>query len=430
VRNVGRGHGWALGVAVSAAAALALPAVALPCTPSTKGPTGKVVQRPTARTGVYAYGRGVPVRSARAKEVVVHWATRGADAPPSNDVDSDGIPDYVELTAAAAERAFTKYTARGPAGFRLRRPLCDRGGPDRRPDVYIKRLRGELGAAVPRTRAAGGPFVVVSRDLDIGDALSTRSLRLVVAHELFHLVQFAYVPSGMPRWIAEGTANALALYAIQASPGLTVDTSFAVQTDRWLQEPWRSVFDGSVNCARCYGGGLWWLYAVAYKRLDAINLFFNRLARSKRIGLGRQQLDATFRQTADFNFDQVFGHIAARIYRAGVPVRTRFAVNAATPGASAEQQLLGMSTHYIPIEVPETAQSLELTVQARGGAFFLNRLIIGGPSGPDVQWQPQVDRNRLVFTPQFTDPSQRRLMLIVTNGSQRAARYVVSWRVP
>jgi hypothetical protein len=396
-------------------------------------PAAKVanlVQRPTARKGAYAYGRGVPVRFAAARNVVVHWATRGVDAPPGGDEDRDGFPDYVELTAAAAERAFTKYPARGSAGFGLRRPLCDRGGPDRRPDVYIKRLRGDLGVALPRTRAAGGPFVVVSRDLAIGPELSTRSLRLVVAHELFHLVQFAYVPAGMPRWIAEGTASALALYGVQATSGLTVDTSFAVQTDRWLQEPWRSVFDGSVNCARCYGGGLWWLYAVAYKRLDAINVFFNRLARSKRVGLGRQQLDATFRQTADFNFDQVFGHIAARMYRAGLPVRTRFTINAAAPGASAEQQLLGMSTHYIPIEAPETAQSLELTVQARGGAFFLNRLVMGGPTGPDVPWQPQTDRNQLVFAPQFGDPSQRRLMLIVTNGSNRAARYVVSWRVP
>jgi hypothetical protein len=426
-----RRRGWALAVVAVAATSLAVPEVALPCTLSPPGAkAGKLVQRPTARKGVYGYGRGVPVRSARAKEVIVHWATRGPDAPAAGDVDRDGIPDYVELTAAAAERAFAKYTARAPAGFRLRKPLCDRAGPDRRPDVYIKRLGAELGVALPRTRAAGGPFMLVSHSLDTSDALSTRSLRLVVAHELFHLVQFAYVPGGMPRWIAEGTANALALYGIQATPRLTVDTSFAVQTDRWLQEPWRSVFDGSVNCTRCYGGGLWWLYAVSYKRLDAINLFFNRLARNNRVGFGRQQLDAAFRQTASFNLDQVFGHIAARMYRAGLPVKTRFAINASAPGSSAEQQLLGMSTHYIPIEVPATAQSVELTVRARGGAFFLNRLIVGGPTGPDVQWQPQVDRNELVFLPQLTDPSRRQLMLIVTNASNRPARYVLSWRVP
>jgi hypothetical protein len=362
--------------------------------------------------------------------VVVHWATRGRDAPPSSDQDRDRIPDYVELTAAAAERAFTKYTAPAPAGFRLRQPLCDRAGPDRRPDVYIRRLRSDLGVALPRPRAAGGPFIVVSRDLDTGDTLTTRSLRLVVAHELFHLVQFAYVPRGMPRWIAEGTANALALYAIHPSPTLTVDTSFAVQTDRWLQEPWRSVFDGRVNCTRCYGGGLWWLYAVAYNRLDAINVFFDLLARANRIGVGRQQLDATFRQTSGFDFDQVFGHIAGRLYRAGLPIRPRFAINASAPGASPQQQLLGMSTHYIPVEVPATAQSVEVAVQARGGAFFLNRLIIGGPAGPDVPWEPQTDRNQLVFAPRFTDPSQRRLMLIITNAADRPAQYVVSWRVP
>jgi hypothetical protein len=428
---VRRRHGWGLAVAVVAAAGLALPAPALPCTSAKGARAGKgLVQRPTARTGAYAYARGVPQRFARGRNLVFHWTTSGPDAPPAADVDGDRIPDYVELTAAAAEQAWRKYTSRSPAGFRLRAPLCDRAGPDRRPDVYIKRLRSDQGLALSGSRAAGGPFMLVAPDLDVSPVLSSRSLNVVVAHELFHLVQFTYVPRGMPRWISEGTANALALYGIDPSRDLRVNAPFAAQTDPWLKQPWTSVFAAGNNCTRCYGGGLWWIYALAQSRPDVLRLFFERLAGSRRIGTGWQQLAAAFRRTAGVDFDQVFGRIANRLFRDGFPVTARFTINASAPGATPDQQILGMSTHYVPIEVPATVQTLEVTVQARGGARFLNRMILGGPTGSDIAWLPQTDRTRLVFRIQLTDPAQRQLLLIVTNARSQASRYAVSWRVP
>ena len=428
---VGRGHGWALAVVAVAAKSLAVPDAARPCTPSATAPppAQSLVQRPTARTGAYAYQRGARHFFARSRNLVFHWTTRGRDAPPLADVDGDRVPDYVELTADAAERAWAKYTVRSPTGFGLRRPLCDHAGPDRRPDIYVKRLPSGQGMALSATRAAGGPFMLVAPDLDVPPTLSARSLNLVVAHELFHLVQFSYVRAGMPRWIAEGTANALALYGIEPARERVVNSAFSAQTDPWLQQPWTSVFAPGNNCTRCYGGGLWWIYAIAQSRADVLRVYFERLARSRRIGTGWQDLATAFQRTAGTDFDQIFGRVANRMYRDGFPVRARFTVSAAAAGATPEQEIAGMSTHYVPIQVPAGAQSVEVIVEARGGERFLNRMILGGTAGTDIPWLPQTDRARLVFRLPLTDSTRRELVLVVTNARQRPSRYVVSWRV-
>ena len=261
--------------------------------------------------------------------------------------------------------------------------------------------------------------MLVAPDLDVAPTPSARSLNLVVAHELFHLVQFSYVRAGMPRWIAEGTANALALYGIEPARERIVNSAFSAQTDPRLQQPWTSVFAPGNNCTRCYGGGLWWIYAIAQTRADVPRVYFERLARSRRIGTGWQDLAAAFQRTAGTDFDQVFGRVANRLYRDGFPVRARFTVSAGAAGATPEQEIAGMSTHYVPIQAPVGAQSVEVIVEARGGERFLNRMILGGTAGTDIPWLPQTDRARLVFRVPLTDSTRRELVLVVTNARQR-----------
>src|SRR5689334_2367034 len=70
-----------------------------------------------------------------ARRVVVHYVVRGIDAPPLNDDDGDGIPDYVKRVGDAADTAVAYDERRG---FVPIRP--DRDGPDSRPDLYITRF--------------------------------------------------------------------------------------------------------------------------------------------------------------------------------------------------------------------------------------------------------------------------------------------------
>ena len=118
----------------------------------------------------------------------MHYVVLGIDAPPLNDDDADGVPDYVERVGEAADRALAYYERRG-----FRAPLADEAGPDARPDLYVSRFSpGTLGVAFPAAAAAGGAFAVVSNNLDPSAERSFASVYATVAHELFHLVQFSY----------------------------------------------------------------------------------------------------------------------------------------------------------------------------------------------------------------------------------------------
>jgi hypothetical protein len=147
-----------------------------------------------------------PERTYSTRRAVVHYVVSGIDAPPVNDDDSDGVPDYVERVGEAADRALAYYERRG---FRPVRP--DEGGPDDRPDVYVSRFSpGTFGVAFPAGEAEGGAFTVVANNLDPSPERSFASLYATVAHELFHLVQFSYfrpdADPAVPTWILEGTA--------------------------------------------------------------------------------------------------------------------------------------------------------------------------------------------------------------------------------
>ena len=92
-----------------------------------------------------------PERTYSSERIVVHYVVLGIDAPPLNDDDADGIPDYVEHVGAAADRALAYYERRG-----FRAPLADEGGPDARPDVYVSRFSpGTLGVAFPAADSSG-----------------------------------------------------------------------------------------------------------------------------------------------------------------------------------------------------------------------------------------------------------------------------------
>jgi hypothetical protein len=150
-----------------------------------------------------------PERVFPSGRAVVHYVGVGIDAPPLNDDDESGVPDYVERVGEAADIAVAYFERRG---FRAIRP--DSGGPDARPDIYVSRFTpGVLGVALPSARAQGGAFVAVSNALDPSPQESFGSVYGTVAHELFHLTQFSYAEADtalpFPSWVLEGTAAAI-----------------------------------------------------------------------------------------------------------------------------------------------------------------------------------------------------------------------------
>src|SRR5438046_5521854 len=90
--------------------------LALAAGPHAAFATDSVVERPTS-DGAFAY----PAPEARyvGLRAVIHYVTSGPEAPPLNDDDHDGYPDYVEQVSQAADTALAYYQQ---YGLKLPRP--------------------------------------------------------------------------------------------------------------------------------------------------------------------------------------------------------------------------------------------------------------------------------------------------------------------
>src|SRR3954454_18577028 len=321
--------------AAAAAAVLALPVAGAPT---------RTVPRPTYTA------REVTVAT---PYVVVHYTRTGPDHPRfMKDDDGDGVPNYVEKLAAAANKAWLWY---GHNGFKA--PVADTAGPDSRLDIYVKALaKGEYGVTYPASVAEGGAFMVIDTQLDEAPLATHGSLQQTVAHELFHAFQLSYVPDGrIPHWAAEGSALAMQTYVY---PQIVDDATFDY-LDHWLDEPWRSLYDEGAGCDHCYGGALFWRFLFGLGN-NVVSEYFGGLygyqQADKPIGLGLQQLDEILQKRAHGSLYSAFTRFSYDIYRSGYKPAPAYRLTASRAVRTTKVRVVtGLSTHYIPITVPEGA---------------------------------------------------------------------------
>jgi hypothetical protein len=367
-----------------------------------------------------------PERTLSSARVVVHYVVLGIDAPPLNDDDADGVPDYVENVGAAADRALAYYERRG-----FRAPLADEAGPDARPDVYVSRFSpGTFGVAFPAVAAAGGAFTVVANNLDPSAGRSFASVYGTVAHELFHLVQFAYFGAktqpSIPTWILEGTASAL---EARANPRLD-DLVSAIQLRRWLSSTRHSI------TAQSYGAQLLWrsLDSGQPRLLPAL---FRRLAARPSADEGRRAVAATYARIAGEPFPQAFHRFAVSVAAEhGDGIEPAFGLER---GSTRRAGIAPLAVHYVRLAQPRRgAYSLTVTFpRGRGSAaatltFALESDVAGRP--PRFGWIAgrRSDGGRtLIFAIPASLRANARLarpLLVVSNGGGRPVVYSVSAR--
>ncbi len=124
----------------------------------------------------------------------IHYALDGPDAVDPTATNPDGVPDYVFETAKAAERAY--FLLVDSLGFRPHLDDDNIDGPEY--DIYIEQLGNVYGWTNPENRVSQSPlrYTAFTRiDNDFVGGYYTHGLdamRVTVAHEYFHAVQFAY----------------------------------------------------------------------------------------------------------------------------------------------------------------------------------------------------------------------------------------------
>jgi hypothetical protein len=366
-----------------------------------------------------------PERTYSSERVVVHYVVLGIDAPPLNDDDADGVPDYVERVGAAADRALAYYQRRG---FRV--PAADEGGPDSRPDLYISRLSpGMLGVAFPAAAAVGGAFAVLSGNLDPSAERSFASVYATVAHELFHLVQFSYfrrAEPSIPTWILEGTAAAL---ESRANPDLD-DLVSTIQLRRWFSASQQTI------TAQSYGAQLLW------RQLDSeqprfLPALFQRLATRPVAGEGERAVAETYGRIAGTPFPPAFHRFAVSVAAdhsdAIEPVFTL------RPGARRRSGVAPFAVHYVRPVLPR-AGAYSLVVTFPGGrrsasgtlTYELENEIAGErPRLGRIAGRSAASGRMLTFIVPAALRSDARLanpLLVVSNGGERTVDYAVSAR--
>ncbi len=150
----------------------------------------------------------------------IHYVASTEDAPDMTDTDADGIPDYVE----AARDTFEEVWAVEVATYGYRAPKSDlsstNNGGNGLVDVYITQLgdQGLYGYCTtddPNAAPTSGyPFFDFSAYCVIDDdylefppsSSGLAGLRITLAHEFFHAIQFAY-DATEDRWFMESTAT-------------------------------------------------------------------------------------------------------------------------------------------------------------------------------------------------------------------------------
>lgn len=382
---------------------------------------GAPVPRPTDG-GTFAYGlpEAPPLMGA---EAVIHYVTSGPDAPPLNDDDRDGLPDYVEKISAAADKSLAVYAQQG-----FLRPR-DYGWPTDLPDIYLQQLdAGVFGLALPPTLSDSGSFTLISNRLD--PALKAfGSLNATVAHELFHLVQFAYVPNGeLPHWVGEGQASAMEFIVYPEYQDVVSDQYL----DGWLDEPWRPLYDEQEGCSHCYGGSLWW-YALHAADKTVIREYLGRLYGYQQSGrpilLGTQPLNEILERHGFGNLYTAYTSFSLAIYRAGLRPGIAYGLTA-THKAKATRvwPIAGLSTHYIPIKMAATARGLSVAVFNGAGPAPSVKLVLGGPKGRVVSPKLTSRGRRAFFEVRFKSAAERRsVMLVITSGRQAGVRYIAGY---
>jgi len=117
------------------------------------------------------------------------YETAGQDTVPSADVNSNGVPDYVEWAATAADSSYKLlvetqgYTDPIPDGTTY--------------DISFEELQGTYGFAQTQDGNGPGTRIVVENDFegfpdnDDPDGAQRGALRATVAHEFKHAIQFA-----------------------------------------------------------------------------------------------------------------------------------------------------------------------------------------------------------------------------------------------
>ena len=135
---------------------------------------------------------------------LIHYDVSGTHAVSTEDNDSNGVPDYVDETAAVFDHSWDREI--GELGY-----LPPPEDSDGIYDIHIQQLglQGVYGLTFPTGSTTSSSYIQIDNDFtdNIYQTRGLDGLRVTAAHEFFHAIQFAYYAPFDAAWWQELTAT-------------------------------------------------------------------------------------------------------------------------------------------------------------------------------------------------------------------------------
>ena len=238
----------------------------------------------------------------------VHYDTEGSDAVDPDDDDGNGVPDYIDLAATILDSIWVLEVEQ--LGYNPPPSDNGRGGGDEY-DVYIVELGGKVyGWAYPGTSGATTySHLEIDNNFTDSSYVKTRgldALRVTIAHEFHHAIQFGYYAPGAGNWWQESTATWMEEVAY---PHINDYLQYLIH---FLGEPQRALNSGLPGKNHTYGSAIFSFFLDQRYGRELNRLIWEELGRRKSVDL--DHFDHVIRQVKPGGLGVAMGEFAVWNY--------------------------------------------------------------------------------------------------------------------
>ena len=287
----------------------------------------------------------------------VHYDTEGFNAVEPKDADANGIPDYIDLTLAILDSTWVLEIEQ--LGYNP--PPSDNGlGGGDEYDVYIVELgigRSFYGFTYPGT-SGETTYSHLEIDNNFTDPgyKQTRgldALRVTIAHEFHHAIQFGYYAKFDGSWWQESTSTWMEEVAYPH-----ID-DYLQYLRYFLSEPQRALNSGPYQSLHTYGSAIFSLFLDQRYGRELNRLIWEELGQRKNVHL--DHFDRVIRQVEPGGLGVTMGEFAVWNYFTNIRYRGEYYAEA--------DKYPTVPTHDIAVAAETVARDTSL-VDATGSVYL------------------------------------------------------------
>ena len=357
----------------------------------------------------------------------VHYDTAGVNAVSSRDDDANDIPDYIDRTLSILDSTWVLEIEQ--LGYNP--PPSDNGlGGGDEYDVHVVELgvgRSFYGFAYPGTSGATTySHLEIDNNFTDPGYKQTRgldALRVTIAHEFHHALQFGYYATFDGSWWQESTSTWMEEVAYPH-----IDDYLQYLT-YFLGEPQRALNSGPYQSLHTYGSAIFSLFLDQRYNRELNRLIWEEVGRRKSVNL--DHFDRVIRQVEPGGLGVVVGEFAVWNYFTGIHYRDEYyaegdkystvptrdiAVAAETVVRDTSLVVEATGSVYLRLEPQLRSGGVDLFFDADQGAWRRHLLLVG-PDSVSVQLvsEPTV---RITSWDQFDE-----IVLVATSAKHTGLAY-------